>query len=131
MMTGRTVSLPLAVANELRAIFGEPVEHVRVIEHSVYARLHLGACATTRRNRILLRDSADAFWGDADLVLHEYFHVLRQWQTRQLTIWRYMVEWIRHGYWHNRFEVEARKFAALHCDRLRRSCINQRLEANS
>ena len=108
---------PLRVA--LLEIFGEPVDHVRVIEHSLYARLHFGARATTRRNRILLRDSAAAFWCDPDLVLHEYFHVLRQWQPRRLTIWRYAVESLRRGYWLNRFEIEARQFAATHSARLR------------
>jgi hypothetical protein len=102
----------------LYEIFGAPVDHVRVIEHSFYARLHLGARATTRRNRILLRDSAAAFWSDPDLVLHEYFHVLRQWQPRRLTIWRYVVESLRRGYWLNRFEIEAREFAATHTPRL-------------
>jgi Domain of unknown function (DUF4157) len=107
---------PLRAA--LQEIFGEPIDHVRVIEHSFYARLHFGARATTRRNRILLRDSAAAFWRDSDLVLHEYFHVLRQWQPRRLTIWRYVVESLRRGYWLNRFEIEARQFAATHAARL-------------
>ena len=112
-MTARTSRVPppqLRVA--LQEIFGEPIDHVRVIEHSLYARLHFGARATTRRNRILLRDSAAAFWRDPDLVLHEYFHVLRQWQPRRLTVWRYLVESLRRGYWLNRFEIEAREFAA-------------------
>ncbi len=104
----------------MQEIFGEPVDHVRVIEHSLYARLHLGARATTRRNRILLRDSAAAFWSDPDLVLHEYFHVLRQWQPRRLTIWRYLVESLRRGYWLNCFEIEAREFAATHSSRLKK-----------
>ena len=69
-------------------------------------------------NRILLRDSATAFWCDADLVLHEYFHVLRQWQPRRLTIWRYLVESLRRGYWRNRYEIEARQFAATHVSKL-------------
>ena len=106
------------VRRALQEIFGESVVHVRVIEHSLYARLHLGARATTRRNRILLRDSAAAFWSDPDLVLHEYFHVLRQWQPRRLTIWRYLIESLRRGYWLNRFEIEAREFAATHTPRL-------------
>ena len=82
---------PDALRAALEEIFGERVNHVRVMENSLYARLHFGARATTRRNRILLRDSAAAFWRDPDLVLHEYFHVLRQWQPRRLTIWRYVV----------------------------------------
>ena len=97
---------PAHVIAALREVFGESVDHVRVIERSMYARLHRGARATTRRNRILLRDSADNFWRDPDLILHEYFHVLRQWQPRRLTIWRYIVEWLRRGYWHNHYEAK-------------------------
>jgi hypothetical protein len=111
---------PAPLLDALREIFGEPIDHVRVIEHSFYARLHFGARATTRRNRILLRGSAAAFWSDPDLVLHEYFHVIRQWQPRRLTIWRYVAESLRRGYWLNRFEIEARQFAAAHAARLQR-----------
>jgi Domain of unknown function (DUF4157) len=105
---------PPAAAVALQQIFGEPVAHVRIIEHSRYARLHLGARATTRRSRILLSGSAEDFWRDPELVLHEYFHVLRQWQPRRLTIIRYVLEWLRHGYWRNVYEIEARAFAAKH-----------------
>lgn len=113
-MLGRHCSAPTILVANLRDIFGEPVEHVRVIEHSFYARLHFGARATTRRGRILLRGSAKEFWQDPELVLHEYFHVIRQWQPRRLTIWRYLKESARRGYWHNCYEIEARAFAALH-----------------
>lgn len=116
-MFGRHAPAPPAAIAALEQIFGESVHQVRVIEHSLYARLHLGATATTRRNRILLRGAAADFWCDADLVLHEYFHVLRQWQPRRLTIWRYLRESWRRGYWDNAFEIEARAFAAQHCDR--------------
>lgn len=109
---------PMHVVAALRKIFDERIDHVRVVERSWYARMHMGARATTRRNRILLRDSADAFWCDPELILHEYFHVLRQWQPRRLTLWRYVIEWLRRGYWHNRFEIEARQFAATHRERL-------------
>jgi hypothetical protein len=109
----RTVA-PIAAISALQQIFGEPVTHVRVIEHSRYARLHLGARATTRRSRILLSGSAEDFWRNPELVLHEYFHVLRQWQPRRLTIIRYLVECLRHGYWLNAYEIEARDFAAQH-----------------
>lgn len=116
MSSGTRPPEPLRAA--LHEIFGEPIDHVRVIEHSLYARLHFGARATTRRNRILLRDAATAFWCDHDLVLHEYFHVLRQWQPRRLTIWRYLVESFYRGYWRNRYEIEARQFAATHVSKL-------------
>ena len=118
-MTARTSRVPPPqLRAALQEIFGERIDHVRVIEHSLYARMHFGARATTRRDRILLRDSAAAFWRDPDLVLHEYFHVLRQWQPRRLTIWRYLLESLRRGYWLNRFEIEARDFAASQTARL-------------
>ncbi len=125
-MLGRLQSAPPSMQQALHEIFGERIDHVRVIEHSTYARLHWGARATTRRNRILLGESAADFWADPELVLHEYFHVLRQWQPRRLTVWRYVMEWLRRGYWNSRYEIEAREFAALHRDRLRQ-LMHQRL----
>ncbi|MFC4310203.1 hypothetical protein ACFPN2_14015 [Steroidobacter flavus] len=113
-MFGQRSSIPASLAIALRDIFGEPVEHIRVVENSLYARMHFGARATTRRGRILLRGSANDFWNDPELVLHEYFHVLRQWQIRRLTIWKYLLESARNGYWHNCYEIEARAFAAAH-----------------
>ena len=95
----------------LEAVFGEPVAHVRIIEYSLYARLHRRAIATTRRRRIYLRDSAKAFFDDPWLMLHEYCHVLKQWEPGDLTLARYCLECLRHGYWNNRYEVEARAFA--------------------
>lgn len=117
---GRRVVPPAHVAAALHEIFGESVLHVRVVEHSRYARLHIGARATTRRDRILLRGAAEEFWQDAELLLHEYFHVLRQWQPRRLTIARYLLECAARGYWSNCFEIEARAFAATHRPRLRK-----------
>lgn len=119
-MTGRPTQPPAAIIAALREIFGEPVENVRVIEHSLYCALHVRARATTRRNLILLRRSADDLWSDPDLILHEYFHVLRQWQPGRLTIWRYLVESLRHGYFDNVFEIEARAFARIHRARFER-----------
>ena len=110
---------PKPIATALRQIFGEPVDHIRVIERSLYARLHLGARATTRRGLILLSESAESFWRDPELVLHEYFHVLKQWQPRRLTRWRYLLESLRRGYWNNCYEIEARDFAARHREKLR------------
>ncbi len=105
---------PPHVHTALRDLFGAGVEQVEVIEHSLLARLHWRAHATTRRRRIYLRGSAQEFFEDSELVLHEYFHVLRQWEPRRLSIARYLLEWLRRGYWNNRFEVEARAFAADH-----------------
>jgi hypothetical protein len=110
MRGGREAAVPDAVAGALEQLLGEPIRHVKVIEHSWFARLH-GACATTRMHRIYLRGSAPEFFGNPWLMLHEYCHVLRQWQTGSLTVSRYVLELLRRGYWNNRFEIEAREFA--------------------
>ena len=112
--TARAVALPPALAAELESIFGCPVAGVRVIEHSWFARLHGRALATTRRGRIYLRGSAAQFFADPVLLLHEYAHVLLQWRPGHLTVARYLLECLRRGYWRNRFEVQAREFAARH-----------------
>jgi len=96
----------------LEALFGEPVGHVKVIQYSIYVRFHWRAIATTRRNRIYLRGSGKEFFADGPLLLHEYFHVLRQWGPRDLTVPRYLVECFRRGYWDNRYEIEAREFTS-------------------
>src|SRR3974390_220033 len=49
---------PGAVRAALLEIFGQDVDRVVVVEHSWYARLHVGMTATTRRRRIYLRGSA-------------------------------------------------------------------------
>jgi len=110
MHAGREAAVPEAVSGALEQLLGERIGHVRVIEHSWFARLH-GAFATTRLQRIYLAGSAEDFFDNPWLMLHEYCHVLRQWQTGSLTVRRYLIEWVRRGYWNNRFEVEAREFA--------------------
>ena len=119
MKVGRRVALPGSLRTALEAVFAEPVSHVLIIEYSLFVRLHRGAIATTRRRRIYLRGSAQEFFDDPWLVLHEYCHVLKQWEPGDLTIARYCVEWVRHGYWNNRFEVEARAFADRYLHTLR------------
>ena len=110
MRIGRAITLPGSLRTALETVLGEPVSHVRIVEHSLYARLHR-AIATTRRRRIYLRGSAEEFFDDPWVMLHEYCHVLKQWEPGDLTLMRYLLEWLRHGYWDNRFEVEARAFA--------------------
>jgi uncharacterized protein DUF4157 len=110
MRAGGEAAVPQAVSDALERLLGERIAHVKVIEHSWFARLH-GATATTRLRRIYLRGSAADFFSNPWLMLHEYCHVLRQWQTGSLTVPRYLLECLRNGYWNNRFEVEARAFA--------------------
>ena len=114
LVRSRAVVPPAPVLAALERLFGPAVRDVEVIERSLFARLHLGAIATTRRRRIYLRGSAADFFACPELVLHEYCHVVRQWEPGSLTAWRYVVECCRRGYWANRFEVEAREFAAAH-----------------
>jgi len=112
-LRGRPCALPRAYAAALARVLEVPVERierVRLFEHSRFARWH-GAAATTRRNAIYLRHSGARFAADPELVLHEYFHVVRQWHGGGLTVARYLAEWARRGYARNRYEVEARAFA--------------------
>lgn len=104
--------LPAAERAALERLLGGPVDDVVIVERSWYARLHPGVRATTRRNRILLAGCAGDFVADRALMLHEYYHVLRQWNRGRLTVWRYLVEWLRRGYRENRYERHARRFAA-------------------
>ena len=121
MKPGRPVTLPANIEAALEAVFGQRVSDVRVIERSLFARMHLGAnAATTRRGHIYLRGSAADFFGNPTLLLHEYCHVLKQWNPGRLTVWGYLMESLRRGYWKNCFEVEAREFADLHRDELHR-----------
>lgn len=127
----RKVTLPAHVRASLLPLFGEAVDAVEVVERSLYARLHRRAVATTRRRRIYLSGSADEFFADPNLLLHEYFHVLRQWEPGTLTIASYLREWLRRGYWNNRFEVEARDFAAGHFLRFRALLARAAAEAGA
>ena len=106
--------LPAHVRDALAEIFAvesAEVDSVRIVARSRFARLHgRRVAATTRRGVIYLAGSHRRFVADPELVLHEYFHVLRQWDTGALTTWRYIVESLRRGYHHNRYEVEARAF---------------------
>ena len=118
MRTGRAAAVPDAVNRALQQVLGARVAHVEVIEHSWFARLHGRAVATTRLRRIYLRGGAAEFFGNPWLMLHEYCHVVRQWQSGRLTMSRYLLECLRRGYWNNRFEVEAREFADLNVAQL-------------
>ncbi len=111
-MFGRRYAIPLRTRTALERVFEAPADGIIVIENSLYARAHLGMCATTRPNRILLAISGAEFAANSQLLLHEYFHVIRQWRPGHLTRWRYLTESARRGYQANRYELEAREFAA-------------------
>jgi len=108
---GRRVAIPGHIHLALEKLFGDGVRNVVVIEHSLFARLHYRIKATTRRRRIYLVGSGERFFADPLLVLHEFCHVMKQWEPGDLTTIRYVLESMRRGYWDNRFEIEAREFA--------------------
>jgi hypothetical protein len=105
--------MPAELRQALADIFGDPVDDVVLREHSWFAKLHGHATATTRHNTIYLRGSVDDFFASPELLLHEYFHVLRQWNRGRMTAFDYLLEWHRHGYWQNRYERQARRFVKL------------------
>ena len=103
----------------LEFIFGEPVDQVHVAQRPKYVRLHgRDVIATTRKNSSALKNDCGSFWADERLVLEEFFHVLRQWNTGKLTRRRYLREGMRDGY-NNRFEKEAKKIARKNAQGLR------------
>jgi hypothetical protein len=110
MWFGNRCYPPKDVQQALETLFGESVSKIKVVQYSIFVRFHWRAIATTRKNRIYLRGSGKEFFADGPLLLHEYFHVIRQWSTGDMTIPRYLLECFRRGYWDNRFEVEARDF---------------------
>jgi uncharacterized protein DUF4157 len=114
MSRAQQAQMPPAVRAALEAVLGESIARIRIIEHSRLARLHGRALATTRRRCIYLSGSAQEFFANPWLMLHEYCHVLHQWERGRLSVPRYLIECLRRGYWHNRFEVEAREFADRH-----------------
>jgi hypothetical protein len=115
--------VPAELRRALTDLFGDPVDEVVLRERSWFARLHGRARATTRRNTIYLRGSLDEFLSDPELMLHEYFHVLRQWNRGRMNLWGYLAEWSRRGYWENRYERQARRFVGLRLAAFRRALV--------
>jgi RHS repeat-associated protein len=67
--------------------------------------------ATTSTNKIIPYVPCEEFLAGHRGVLEEYYHVLEQWNTGRLTRFKYAVEYLKHGYDNNRFEIEAMGFA--------------------
>ena len=112
--------MPAHLRAALTELFGDSVDDVVLRESSWFLKLHGRARATTRRNTIYLRGTVDEFFADPALMLHEYFHVLRQWNRGRMNLWDYLVEWSRRGYWANRYERQARRFVDLRLGAFRR-----------
>jgi hypothetical protein len=110
-----TQDLPAPLRDRVIALFGREALRVRIVEYSWINAWHGWPLAVTRRDRIYLRWSLARFVASPELVLHEYFHVMRQWNTGRLTTWRYLKQHFCNGYESNSFEIEARCFAAEQC----------------
>jgi len=104
--------IPARVRRALAIIFDEPVDGVDIKLQPLFVRLHgRRVRVTTRPNRICLGCDIQTFLDDPELMLHEYYHVLRQWNTGIMKRFSYLRECRRNGYFDNRYEVEARAFA--------------------
>jgi hypothetical protein len=63
---------------------------------------------------------------DPEFLLHEYFHVVHQWNAGRMTRFGYLLESARRGYWRNGFEREAREFAVRNLARYQRRLSDAR-----
>jgi hypothetical protein len=66
----------------LEQILGEPIDHVEVKEDKEFVNQHfIKSGAVTRPGKIFISMSCDEFFGNNwhDFILHEYFHVVKQW----------------------------------------------------
>ncbi len=88
---------------------------VRVKENSwlakvAAAKMKAGKVAIVFGNTIHLHNTPrEEFLSDTDWVCHELKHVA-QYQQNGFTsfLFKYFIDWIKNGYYHNRFEIEAR-----------------------
>ena len=79
----------------LESTFGEPIDSIEVIVDIPMVTRHRGEGAkgsVTRQNAIYTSLGCDGFWPQHFHVLHEYFHVIRQW-GRGMTKASYLVSW--------------------------------------
>jgi hypothetical protein len=129
-LLGTAITVPESIRAALKELVGEraseAIDRTRVLEHSMFARLHRRARATTRRRCIYLAGSAAEFLADPSLMLHEYCHVLLQWESGALTVSGYLRECLRRGYWNNEYEVQARDFAHRHLSQFRALLVAHR-----
>lgn len=102
-----------AMADCLTQIFGQSVASVNVRMKAVVKN----NIVTTRTNEIRLPPilPIEQFFTRHHLVLHEYHHVINQWNTGEMTIRSYLAEVARSGSWTseggNRYEAAADAFA--------------------
>ena len=103
----------------LEKIFGKPISGIDVHNKLIVNNDFI----TTRRNDIRLPPNlpCNDFFDDPFLVLHEYYHVLDQWNTGDLSVLKYSLEWLKHGSSNgNKYEDAANQFARDHLEELKK-----------
>lgn len=91
------------------------MEFPRIVENSPFARVARARLKARSVAMVLGRSihlsgaTREEFLSDPFWVAHEMEHI-RQFQQygRLGFLWRYLRDWLRHGYYHIPFEVEAR-----------------------
>ena len=124
---GGTDIIAAMIGRPIRAIFGRPIElpPAFIARYPEFANVqwrrggfpvnvagwflgHGSAAAITLWRTVFLSPAAIV---DAELLLHEFRHV-QQFEASPIFPVRYLLESARRGYFANRFEVDARQYAA-------------------
>jgi hypothetical protein len=113
--SGDRYDYPPNVREGLEEIFGEgTTEGIEIIYRPWYVRLHgMERGSTTRPERIYTNLPPEEFFGDEFHLLHEHFHVIRQWRTGRMNRFNYLWEGLKEGR-NNIWEREANDFAREH-----------------
>jgi RHS repeat-associated protein len=86
--------LPENEAYALSVVFGQEVsviKGIKILENATLAKRY-DAEATTGRNVIHLDSTIEKFLSAPKTVLEEYYHVIIQWNTGDLTVGKYLAE---------------------------------------
>jgi RHS repeat-associated protein len=110
----------------LEKIFNQPIDGV---QFQMKPKPDSTWAATTRRNKIILYIPCDTFFSSNGLVIEEYFHVLRQWNTGSMNMLSYGLHDLR-GHDKNKFEKQADEFAKKHLPELG-TCLKCKILSNS
>lgn len=108
-------SLSADMSKCLKELFGPDVDQVEILERQ--KKKEPKYIITTRKNKIILRwPTCEDFKKMDAVVLEEYFHVIKQWNTGKMTKLKYGIEHMKNGYDNNKFEVEAWEFVSQNID---------------
>jgi RHS repeat-associated protein len=112
----------------LSKILGFPVQQIKVHDNSSLPDLITKGATFTLPGKIFLPGTCGEFYGNPWLVLHEYYHVVDQWDTGRMSLGGYLAEgagqWLegRDPHGDNKYENEADFFADTHLNNLE-DCI--------